>query len=411
MLRKSSAAGMVALVTVLVSSGCGAGAVSHNGSPSASTPGVDKATKTITVGASTAVTGPESFYDSINQGSAAYFKMVDANGGVDGWKIDYKVLDDAYQPSRNLFNVEQLVQQDHVFAIVANQGTSTNAAAAHFLANTSTPVVAPAEGYPPLAHYPNYFVLMPQYGWEAALAVKYAANELKDRKVGVLYENDDLGLPARTGADAELKALGLTPVAEVPFNVTDTNLTPDVSRLQHAGADAVIMWGANSNAAAALKASAAASFKPHWFFPFWIADPSTVQLAGPALTDGIYCVSWFAPYSTPAASSFRNAMKAYEPGVAPGALSENGWSGAALFVAGLRDVLTKHESVTQKHLMSALDAMKGVAVGPVSAVTFTQGNHGVGVREEKLVRGQNGKFITATPLMQFPHAALAAHYG
>jgi branched-chain amino acid transport system substrate-binding protein len=375
---------------------------------SSSVPGVDPKTKTITIGASTAVTGPQSFYYQENQGAMAYFNMLNANGGIDGWKIDYKLLDDAYQPSKNLANVQKLVEQEHVFAIVVNQGTPTNVEAAHYLANTSTPVVGPTEGVLKLAAYPNYFALMPNYGWEAGLVTQYAHDKLGATKVGILYENDDLGIPANVGATATLKALGLTPVASVPFSVNTTDFSPYISELASKGAQTVVMWGSNGNVAAALKAANRISFNPKWFTPFWIADPSTIKLAGSQM-NGVYSVSWFLPTTAPASQDFVTEMQKSYP-KAIGSLAENGWSEASLFGYALKQLLDSGKPVTQQNFMDTLNSMKNADIGTVKSVTFTKDKHTVGVDKEILIQNQGGKFVQATDLLSFPQAALDANY-
>lgn len=382
---------------------------SSGGASNSSVPGVDQTTKTITVGASTAMSGPESFYYEINQGAQAYFNMVNAKGGIDGWKIHYKLLDDAYQPSRNLSNVQKLVQQNHVFAVVANQGTPTNAVAAHYLANTSTPVVGPTEGLLKLASYPNYFVLMPNYGWEAGLAAQYAHDKLGTTKIGILYENDALGIPAKIGATATLKSLGLNPVASIPFDVNTTDFSPYIAELAAKGAQAVIMWGSNGNVASALTASKAIAFNPKWLTPFWIADPSTVKLAG-SLMNGVYSVSFFLPTTSASGQVFVNEMKKYYP-QAIGALAENGWSEASLFGYGLKQLLASGRPVTQQNLMAVFDSMKNAGIGTVPSVSFTKINHTIGVNKDLIIQDQNGRFVQVSGLVPFPRAALNANYG
>lgn len=84
------------------------------------TPGIDAASKTITVGAFTPVTGPVPFYGLISHGADAYFKYLNDNGGIQGWKINYILKDDGYEPSRSVAAARRLVEDDKVFALVAS---------------------------------------------------------------------------------------------------------------------------------------------------------------------------------------------------------------------------------------------------------------------------------------------------
>lgn len=370
-------------------------------------PGVNAAKHTITVGASTALSGAQSFYAQENEGAMARFKHANATNELNGWKIKYKLLDDAYQPTRNLANVKKLVEQDHVFALVCNQGTPTNVAAAKYLKGTNVPVVGPTEGYPPLAKLRNYFVLMPNYSWEAGLATRYAIKHLGIKKVGILYENDDLGTPAKKGAIAVLKANGMKPVATVPFNVNTVDFSGEVGKLASAGAQAVIIWGSNGNIASALKAASTFGFAPKWFGPFWGADPSTYRLAGKRV-DGAYFTSWFEPVTVKdkATRAFVKSMHKYERKTPIGALAENGWSEASLFVEGVKRLIKDGKKITRANLIASLDSLRNADIGVVKHVTFTKNNHDVGVTKEMLVKAANGKFYKATPAVSFPEAAL-----
>ncbi|MCL8207507.1 MAG: ABC transporter substrate-binding protein [Actinomycetia bacterium] len=412
MLRKSVRPFWLGATTMLLAgalAGCSSAVSTGSTATPAAAPGVDAKTKTITVGASTPFTGPATVYSEINMGAAAYFKAVDAKGGIDGWKINYTLLDDGYNPAKNLANVQTLVKQDHVFAIVVNQGTPTNVAAAHFLANTNVPVVGPAEGAPALSHYPNYFVLMPNYAWEAGLAAQYAVQKLGATKVGILYENDDLGIPAKTGAEAELKALGLSPVAAIPFEVTTTDFSPYVGELASKGAQAVLLWGANPNAAAALRAANQIGFHPKWLMAFWIADPSTYKLAG-SLLDGVYFPMWFQPLGSrsPAMEAYKAAMRTYEPSTPIGSLAENGYTEASLFGYALKELLDQHKAITQANLIQVLDSLHNADIGTAQGVSFSAADHTSGIHSERIVQAQNGQFVAITGLLPFPPAAVQA---
>jgi len=370
-------------------------------------PGVDTDNHTILVGASTALSGPQSFYAQENEGARARFEHANDTNELNGWKIKYKVVDDAYQPTRNLANVKKLVEQNDVFALVCNQGTPTNVAASKYLKGTDVPVVGPTEGYPPLAKLPNYFVLMPNYSWEAGLATEYAIKDMGIKKVGILYENDDLGTPAKEGAAAVLKAHGMKAVATVPFDVNTVDFSGQVGKLASAGAEAVIIWGSNGNLASALKAASTFGFAPKWFGPFWGADPSTYRLAG-SRVDGAYFTSWFEPVTVDdeATQTFVDAMHKYASKTPIGALAENGWSEASLFVHAVKRLVKDGKAITRANLIDSLNSFRDVDIGVVNHVTFTKENHDVGVTEETLVQAKGGEFHQATESMAFPKAAL-----
>lgn len=371
-------------------------------------PGIDSTAKTILIGAGTSFSGPQSFYAQVNMGAKARFQLANDTDELKGWKINYKLVDDSYIPTRNLANMKKLVEQDKVFAIVVNQGTPTNVAASKYLSTVpEVPVVGPTEGYPPLAKFPNYFVLMPNYSWEAGLETQYAVKKLGAKKVAVLYENDDLGTPAKEGTTAVLESMGMKPAALVPFSADAVDFTGPVSTLAKAQADAVIVYGGNGNIASALKAANSLGFEPHWFGPFWGADPSTYRLAGP-LVDGMYFSSWFKPLTDDDASTnaFVDAMKKYSPKTPIGGLAANGWSEASLFVEGVKTLIDEGKPISRVNLMDALNHFQDKDIGMVQHVTFTKEDHDIGLTQEVLVQAKGGKYYSVTPSMKFPDAAL-----
>ena len=111
---------------------------------SAADPGVSG--DSILIGGTAPLSGEASSAAAVARGADAYFKYVNDRGGVNGRKIDYKVLDDAYDPARTIQDVRQLVQQDRVFAMFNTLGTSNNLAIRDFLNQSSVPQLFVASG-------------------------------------------------------------------------------------------------------------------------------------------------------------------------------------------------------------------------------------------------------------------------
>ena len=114
---------------------------------SAAVPGVRSSS--ILIGGTAPLSGEASAAGAVSKGAAAYFAYVNARGGMNGRKIDYKVLDDGYDPPRTVEAVRELVQQDHVFAVFNSLGTSTNLAARDFLNQSKVPQLFVASGATP----------------------------------------------------------------------------------------------------------------------------------------------------------------------------------------------------------------------------------------------------------------------
>lgn len=378
--KKGSRMSAGVFVAALLVAGCGTSTLTGGDDSSGSVPGVDPDSKTIKIGASNAITGSVSTYYDISRGARAHIEMVNANGGIDGWKFDYKILDDAYVPTRNLQNVRTLVEEDNVFAIVVNQGTTTNTAAANYLAGTETPVVAPAQGNPLLSQYDNYFVMQPNYIGTGAVMGKFAVETLNGQRVGMLYEDDGSGQTALSGYKQAIEESGGEVEIAVPFNVDDTNFVPAVTQLKQADADVVVVFGSNSNVASTLVAANQLDYQPKWIAPFYVAGPDTIELAGSAI-EGLIVDAWQPPSDaqTPEVQEYREALEKYEPKANPGALSMNGWNSAGVFLAGFQALVDSGDEITQENLINALNTLDEVKVGTLAApISYSEEDHRIG---------------------------------
>lgn len=400
----------VFLASTVLAAGCANSSLSGGAKSQDSAPGVDVKTKTILIGASNAITGSVSVYYDISRGAKAHIEQANAAGGIGGWKFKYKILDDAYVPVRNLQNIRALVEQDKVFAIVVNQGTTTNTAAAQYLGDTATPVVAPAQGNPLLSKYKNYFVMQPNYIATGAVMAKYAVNNLAGKRVGILYEDDGSGQTALNGLKQGLKGLGAEVAIAVPFKVDDTNFVPVVTRLKQAKADVVIAFGSNSNVASTLVAASQLNYKAKWIAPFYVAGPDTIKLAGPAL-EGLVVDAWQPPSASdsPEVQEYRDALKKYEPEASVSALSMNGWNSGGVFLAGFQKLVDSGKPITQANLIWALNNLKDVKVGTLAApISYSAADHKLGytaVQATKFAQynqAQGGFHDVSEDIIKFP---------
>src|SRR5436190_7444237 len=179
---RSARQGMVVLIAVAFLAACGSGS---SKSPSASTPGVT-ATEII-VGTHQPLSGPASAgYSKISAATKAYFDYVNANGGVNGRKITYKIMDDAYNPAKTQQAVRQLVLQDKVFAILGGLGTPTHTGVLDFLNTNKVPDLFVASGsrsWNQPSKYPNTFGYQTNYTIEGKIVATYVKNTFAGKKV------------------------------------------------------------------------------------------------------------------------------------------------------------------------------------------------------------------------------------
>ena len=155
--------------------------------------GVDVAKKVVRVGAFSPITGPVPFYAMINHAADAFFKDLNERGGIQGWKVEYVILDDGYDPAQSLAVTRRLVENEQVFALVVSNGTAPNIAIIPYARSKNLPVIAPSGGSPKIVAEANMFPLLPDYALSAASSAQYALDVLKKDKVAIVWENDELG--------------------------------------------------------------------------------------------------------------------------------------------------------------------------------------------------------------------------
>jgi branched-chain amino acid transport system substrate-binding protein len=220
----------------------------------------------IKIGQTVPFSGPASAYASIGKTQAAYFNMINEQGGVNGRKITLIQYDDAYSPPKAVEQVRKLVESDEVLLTFQIIGTPSNAAVQKYLNTKKVPQLFAATGaskftdpknFPwTLGFNPNYFVEGRIYG-------QYILKEYPNAKIGVLYQNDDLGKDYLNGIKAGLgdKAVKMI-VAEASYEVADPTIDSQVFKIKDAGADLFFSASTPKQAAQAIKKIAEIGWHP-----------------------------------------------------------------------------------------------------------------------------------------------------
>jgi branched-chain amino acid transport system substrate-binding protein len=220
----------------------------------------------IKIGQTLPFSGPASAYASIGKTQAAYFNMINEQGGVNGRKINLIQYDDGYSPPKAVEQVRKLVENDEVLFMYQMIGTPSNAAVQKYLNTKKVPQLFAATGasrfsdpknYPwTLGFNPNYFVEGRIYG-------QYILKNYPDAKVGVLYQNDDLGRDYLNGIKSGLGDKASTMVvAEASYEVSDPTIDSQILKLKSAGADVLFSASTPKFAAQAIKKNAELGWKP-----------------------------------------------------------------------------------------------------------------------------------------------------
>jgi ABC-type branched-subunit amino acid transport system substrate-binding protein len=366
-------------------------------------PGIDVASKTVTVGAFTPITGPVPFYTILTHAAESCFKWANETNALSGWKINFVTYDDGYEPARSVAVTRRLVEENKIFALTAATGTAQSVAVIPYAKEVGLPMIGPIGGASALFSERLVFPLLPDYGWSAAANLDYAWSGLNAGRVALLWENDELGRSAKRGFDLHMANRKKEPAESIPFEVRSTDFTPHVRRLANAKADVVILFGSNANLAAALKAADRISYETKWMAPFFTADPTTRKLAGPLL-DGVYFSSWLMPVTSddPQIKAYRDNVAKYYPSDPIGVFGLNGWSNGALFVKGFQALLASGKPLTRASFVDVMETINNQAIGGARNVTFTAGDHR-GARQEGIIQAaSDGSFRLQRDFQPYP---------
>ena len=220
----------------------------------------------IKIGQTNPFSGPASAYATIGKTQAAYMKMINDQGGVNGRKINLIQYDDAYSPPKAVEQVRKLVESDEVLLTFQLLGTPSNAAVQKYLNTKKVPQLFAATGASKFTDPKNFPWTMgfnPNYFVEGRIYGQYIIKEYPNAKVGVLYQNDDLGKDYLNGIKDGLgeKASKMI-VAEASYEVTDPTIDSQVLKIKDSGADLFFSATTPKQAAQAIKKIAEIGWKP-----------------------------------------------------------------------------------------------------------------------------------------------------
>ena len=233
----------------------------------------------IKIGGTFPLTGPASLYKTIPVAEKAYFDYINDQGGVNGRKIDFTILDDAYDPSKTVSLTQQLVEQDKVFAVFGSLGTAQNLAVWNYVNQKKVPEVLLATGDSywgfSAKKYPWTIGFQPDYPGEAKIYGKYIVKNLPHAKIGVLYQNDSFGKNSFAGLRVGLGAKKSQIVSAQPFDLSAGNVTSQVLALKASGADTFVLFATPTPAIQGLVTAAKVGWSPAHTFINNVAAVST----------------------------------------------------------------------------------------------------------------------------------------
>ena len=220
----------------------------------------------IKIGNTGPYSGPASSYGTVNKSMAAYYRMVNDQGGVNGRRINFISYDDGYSPPKTVEQVRKLVEQDEVLFTAGTLGTPTNSAIWHYMNQKKVPQLFVSTGatkWDDPKHYPWTIGWQPNYQSEGHVYAAYITEHKPGGKIGVLYQNDDFGKDYLKGLKDGLGGKAKSMVAvEAAYETTDPTVDSQIIGMKAAGCDVFVNTGIPKFAAQAIRKAAEIEWKP-----------------------------------------------------------------------------------------------------------------------------------------------------
>ena len=259
----------------------------------------------IRIGNTMPYSGPASAYGTIGKVISAYFDKINAEGGINGRKINFISYDDAYNPAKTVELTRKLVEEDRVLLVFASLGTAPSAAVQPYLNSKKVPQLFIASGasmWDQPHEFPWTMGFQPSYQTEAHIYAQYLLENHPHGKIAVLYQDDGFGKDYVKGLKDGLG--GKIPiVAEAPYKVTDPTIDAQLAKLKASGADIFFDVTTPKFAVMAIRRTAELGWKPVHIIPTVSESVSAVmQPAGPQNSEGLLSAGYSFEGDDPAAA-------------------------------------------------------------------------------------------------------------
>ena len=252
----------------------------------------------IKIGNTMSYSGPNSSYGAIGKSDAAYFAMLNEQGGINGRKINFISRDDSYSPPKTVEQVRKLVEEDRVLILFNTLGTPPNTAIQGYLNDSKVPqlfVGTGADKWNDPKHHPWTMGWQPSYRIEARIYARYILQNLPNARIAVLYQNDDfgkdylIGLREGLGDNADKMIIAIQ-----SYETTDATLDSQIVSLQASGAEILLTAAISKFAAQAIRKVYDLGWKPtHFLSNVSTSVKAALQPAGLDKSVGIISAGYF----------------------------------------------------------------------------------------------------------------------
>jgi branched-chain amino acid transport system substrate-binding protein len=325
----------------------------------------------IKIGQTIPYSGPAAAFGTEGRVIAAYYKMINEQGGVNGRKINFLSLDDGYSPPKTVELIRRMVEQDEVFALFGTVGTAPNAAVQKYLNDRKVPQLFLFSG---AARFRDPKAFPWTMGGDLAFIdetkafAEYILQTVPVPRIAVLYQNDDYGKDHLSGLRLGLGARADAAIVRTAsFELTDASVDSQVLELRQSGANVVLLAALPKAAAQAIRKMHDIDWSPLKLLPFPASGiNTTLKPAGLEASIGIVTGEFMKQVGDPALANdtemlaFLGFMKTYAPEIDPNdKVSEFGYYHAAMVI----DLLKRcGDNLTRESLLEQATHLKNVRI-------------------------------------------------
>src|SRR5579864_343821 len=326
------------------------------------------AAETVKLGNTAPYSGPASAYGTIARAEAAYFAMLNEQGGINGRKIEFLTLDDAYSPAKTVEQTRKLVEQDEVLAMFSSVGTAPNIAVQKYLNAKHVPQIFVSSGatrWNDPGHFPWTVGFNPTYELEGKLYAQYILKTKPDAKIAVIAPNEDAGKDYVRGFKEGLGEHINQLVSETTYLTADPTIDSQMVTMRESGADVFFAEATPKFAAQAIKKAASMGWKPLIILPS-VSNSFSAVLEPAGLENSIGVVTglylkdpndarWA---NDPALKDWVAWMKKYQPNASTGDLyNVQGYTVAQIMALVLKNC---GEDLSRDNILKQTKSLNGI---------------------------------------------------
>jgi len=363
----------------------------------------------IKIGQTNPLSGPASAFGAIGKTEAAYVRMINEQGGVNGRKINLIQYDDAYSPPKTVEQVRKLVESDEILTTFQIIGTPPNAAVQKYLNSKGVPQLLAGSGasrFTDPKNFPWTISANPNYQSEAHIYARYILENYPNAKIGILYQNDDLGKDYVKGLKDGLGAKAGMIVKELSYELSDPTVDSQLVTLKASGADLFYNMSTPKFAAQSIRKAAELGWKPIHILEVNASAVGQVLVpAGLENAKDIISVAYGKDPLDPqwaddeGMKRYKAFMAKYAPGEdANSGFSTYGYSTAALLVHILRQC---GDELTRANIMKQATNIKGFVPDlglPGMSVTTTPDDYRIS-KQFQMMKFDGQRWIISGPIL------------